>query len=306
MRVFVTGATGYIGSAVVEELLGAGHHVLGLARSDESARALEAGDVEVRRGGLDDPAGLAAGAADAEGVVHLAFRHDFGDFAAAAQQDYEAVEAMAGALKRSGRPLVIASGLAGVRPGRVLTEDDSGDAATSGPRHVTERMLIAASEQGVRSVAVRLPPTVHSSADGHGFVPRIIAAARRYGRSAYVGAGTQRWCAVHRLDAARLFRLALETAPPGTRLHAVGDEGVEFRTIAETIGRHLGIPTQSLPPSEAHQHFDWLAALVGNDMPASSAATQALLGWTPSQPGLLADLDEGHYFRSSTERTVGP
>jgi nucleoside-diphosphate-sugar epimerase len=305
VRVFVTGATGYIGSAVVQELLGAGHQVVGLARHDESARALEAARVEVRQGSIDDPAGLAAGAADAEGVVHLAFRHDFGDFAAAAQQDYEAVAAMARALEGSVRPLVIASGVAGVRPGQVLAENDPGDPATSGPRNLTEAMLIAASEQGVRSVAVRLPPTVHSSADRHGFVPRIIAVARLHGRSAYVGAGTQRWCAVHRLDAARIFRLALETAPPGTRLHAVGDPGVQFRAIAETIGRHLGVETESLSPSDAQKRFDWLAALVGADIPASSAATQAQLRWTPSQPGLLADLDEGHYFRAPAERAIG-
>jgi nucleoside-diphosphate-sugar epimerase len=297
MRVFVTGATGHIGSAVVPELLGAGHKVVGLARSGESAAALESAGAQAHRGSLDDVAGLREAAGAADGVIHLAFKHEdmlAGDYEGAAAADRHAVEAMGDALAGAGKPLVIASGtltLAGL--GRTGTEDD---APAGGGRADTEDMVIALAERDVRSAAVRLTPTVHSSLDHHGFIPALIGIARRTGVAGYVGDGSNRWPAVHTLDAAVLLRLAVEAAPPGSRLHAVGDEGVRFREIAEAIGRHLDVPAASIPADELAGQFGFLAALVGLDNPTSSALTQERLGWRPAHPGLIADLDEGHYF----------
>jgi nucleoside-diphosphate-sugar epimerase len=297
MRVFVTGASGHVGSALVPELLKAGHQVVGLARSDASAEALDAAGAEVRRGDLDDLDGLRDAASGADGVVHLAFKHDLmvtGEYAAAAAADLAAVRAMADGLAGSGKPFVGTSGtmmVAGL--GRTGTEDDT---LPGGPRVDTENLVVALAERGIRSSVVRLTPTVHSSLDRHGFIPIVIAAAREAGRSAYIGDGANRWPAVHTLDAAHLYRLALEKAPAGSRLHAVDDEGVPFRLIAETVGRHLDVPVESIPAEQAEAHFGWLAGIAAADNPATSARTRALLGWAPAEPGLIADLDLGHYF----------
>lgn len=298
MRVFVTGATGFIGSAVVQELLGAGHQVLGLARSAGSAEALAAAGAEVHRGSLDDLGGLHAAAAASDGVVHLAFKHEeafSGDFQGAADADLRTIKALGEALAGSGKPLVIASGVSNWRPGRVLTEADPGDASTGGPRVEAEGALIAMAERGVCASAVRLAPTVHGDGD-RGFVPALVNIARERGVAAYVGDGLNRWPAVHRLDAAQLFRLALEGAPAGSRLHAVAEEGVPFRLIAEAVGRQLGVPAASIDAGDAGEHFGFLAFVAGSDVPASSALTRTLLGWKPTQPGLLGDLEHGSYF----------
>jgi nucleoside-diphosphate-sugar epimerase len=296
MRVFVTGASGHIGSAVVPELLGAGHQVVGLARSEAAAAALDARGAEVRRGDLDDLDGLQEAAGAADGVIHLAFKHDLNDLGRAAGSDLLAVEAIAAALKGSDKPFVVTSGtllLSLAAAGRLGTEDIT---LESGPRVDSENTTIAAAENGVRSSVVRLPPIVHSSLDHHGFTHRLIATARAKGVSAYVGDGSNRWPSVHTLDAARLYRLALESAPPGSRLHAVADEGVPFREIAGVIGRHLDVPVASIAPEEAVEHFEFLGPLVGRDNPTSSARTRELLGWQPTHAGLLEDIDEGHYF----------
>src|SRR5579863_4554001 len=274
MRVFVTGATGFIGSAVVAELLGAGHEVTGLARSDDAAAALTAAGAGVHRGSLDDPGSLHGGAAAADGVIHLAFKHDFSDFAAAGETDLRAVETMGAALAGTGKPFVITSGtllLTRIAPGRVGTEQDRpGPQTPPLPRVASESLALALAGRGVRSSVVRLSPTVHGAGD-HGFVPRLIDIARGKGIAAYVGDGANHWPAVHRFDAARLFRLALETAPAGSVLHGVADEGVPVRTIAEVIGRHLDLPVVSISPEDAGEHFGFLAAWLAADSPASSA-----------------------------------
>jgi nucleoside-diphosphate-sugar epimerase len=299
MRVFVTGASGHVGSALIPELLGAGHEVVGLARSDTSAAALAAAGVAAHRGDLDDLAGLRQAAAAADGVIHLAFKHESmvtGDYAGAADADLKALNALADALAGTGKPLVSTSGtllLAQAAAGRTGTETD---AAESGPRIDSENAVIAFAGRGIRSSVVRLPPTVHSSLDHHGFIPTLIAIARDKGVSGYVGDGSNRWPAGHTLDAAHLYRLALESAPAGSRLHAVGDEGVQFREIAEVIGRRLGVPAVSIPAADAGEHFGFLGALVSIDNPTSSRLTQELLGWKPEHPGLIEDLEEDHYF----------
>ncbi|MFI5473360.1 SDR family oxidoreductase [Streptomyces cacaoi] len=302
MRVFITGATGFIGSAVVRELIGAGHQVVGVARSDAGAAFLASAGAEVYRGDLTDPDGLRSGAATADGVIHLAFQHDFADFDASARTERRAIETLGEELADSGRPFVVTSGTAGLPPGRVGTEDDGFvDDSPAAARMPNEAAALSLAERGVRVSAVRLSPSVHGVGD-HGFVPRLIDLARERGVSAYVGDGANRWPAVHRLDAARLYRLALESAPAGSRLHGVDDEGVPFHDIAAAIGRHLDLPVTSIPAAGAGAHFGWLGGLVGRDIPASSAVTRKLLDWQPEQPALLADLDEGHYFEQGAAR----
>ena len=298
MRIFVTGATGYIGSAIVQELLGAGHQVLGLARSDKAAQALVAAGAEAHRGALDDFRSLQRGATASDGVMHLAFVHDFAAYATAGETDRQAVEALGSALVGSDKPLVITSGITVLTPGRLGTEDNAPDpAAASAPRIPSEEAIRVLAGQGVRAVAVRLPPSVHGHGD-YGFVPTLINIARQKGVSACVGEGRNRWPAVHRLDAARLFRLALEKGTAGARYHGVGDEGVPVGEIAELIGRHLNLPVVAKSAAEAADHFGWLAYFLSVDAPASSALTRQRLGWHPSQPSLLADLEQGHYFES--------
>jgi nucleoside-diphosphate-sugar epimerase len=305
MRVFVTGASGWIGSAVVPELIGAGHQVTGLARSDDAAASLTGAGAQAERGTLDDLDVLRSAAAASDGVIHLAFKHDIafsGGFQDAATADRRAVEAMCEALEGSGRPFVLASGLLGLVPGRTATERDgreSGpDAAATGPsmRHATAQRTLDFAARGVRSSVLRLPPTVHGDGD-NGFMATVVGVARDKGVSAYIGDGANRWPAVHQLDAAQLFRLAAEQAPAGSVLHAVADEGVPIREVAEVIGRHLEVPVTGISPEQAAAHFTWLATFLGLDSPASSTLTRELLGWLPTQPGLIDDLDKGHYFR---------
>jgi nucleoside-diphosphate-sugar epimerase len=304
MRFFVTGASGWIGSAVVVELLDAGHEVVGLARSLETAEVLSAAGANVELGSLDDHDVLAKAASDSDGVIHLAFKHDIafsGGFQAAADADRLAVETMLAALGGSDRPFVLASGLLGAAPGRVATEADGHDpstlAGTGGPqtRHATAEFVLAYAEHGVRTSVVRLSPTNHGVGD-NGFMASLIGIARDKGVSGYVGDGTNRWPAVHRLDSAHLLRLALESAPASSTLHAAADEGVPIRDIAEVIGRHLELPLVSVSPEDAPAHFTWMANFIGLDAPASAEFTKGLLGWEPTQVGLIADLDEGHYF----------
>ncbi|WRZ88483.1 SDR family oxidoreductase [Streptomyces sp. NBC_01007] len=308
MRVFVTGASGWIGSALVPELIGAGHQVAGLARSDTSAAALTKAGADVVPGSLDDVDVLRDAAEASDGVVHLAFKHEIafsGGFQDAADADRRAVETFGESLAGSGRPFVLASGLLGLAPGRVSTEADARTPdelpahLPSGPRTRmgTAHLALALAERNIRSSVVRLPPTVHGEGD-NGFMAALIGIARDKGVAGYLGDGSQRWPAAHRDDVARLFRLALEGAPAGSVLHATAEQGVPIRSVAEVIGRHLDLPTRSVPAEDAAEHFTWLAGFIGLDNPASSGPTRELLGWHPTQPGLLEDLDKGHYFRT--------
>ncbi|MEU2206644.1 SDR family oxidoreductase [Streptomyces hygroscopicus] len=302
MRVFVTGASGWIGSAVVPELIGSGHQVVGLARSDASADALTAAGAEVVRGTIDDLDVLGNTAAASDGVIHLAFKHDTaftGDFQGAAEADRRAVDAFGDALAGTDRPFVLASGLVGLLPGRVATERDRPtiDDSPVSIRWATAQAVLALASRGIRSSVVRLSPTCHGEGD-NGFMAALVAIARAKGVSGHVGDGTNRWPAVHRLDAARLFRLAVEKAPAGSVLHGVAEEGVPIRDIAEVIGRQLGLPVTSVAPEAAPEHFTWLSRFLGLDAPSSNTLTRELLGWQPTQPGLLEDLEEGHYFRT--------
>jgi nucleoside-diphosphate-sugar epimerase len=289
MRVFVTGATGWVGSVTVKELIAAGHKVLGLSRSDAGAAALAAAGAEVHRGSLEDLESLRTGAAMADGVIHTAFNHNFSTYLANCEADRQIVEALGAVLVGSDRPLIVTSGT-GFNQENERTPDFN-----SHPRMASEAAAAAVAARGVRVSVIRLPPSVHGDGD-HGFVPMLIRVAREKGVSAYVGEGLNRWPAVHRLDAAKLFRLALEKGAAEAWYHGVGDEGVPFRDIAGVIGRHLNLPVVSKAPEAAAEHFGFLGGFAAINCPNSSAKTQELLGWRPVQPGLIPDLDQGHYF----------
>ena len=285
------------GSAIVPELLGAGHQVLGLARSDTAAKSLAAAGAQVLGGNLEDLESLRSGAAQSDGVIHTGFNHDFSNFQANCAADQRAIEAMATALEGSNRPMIISSGVALLRPGELATEDQAADPKSPVPRVLTEITVDALAARGLHVSVVRLSPTVHGDGD-HGFVPMIINKAREKGVSAYVDEGHNRWPAVHRLDAARLYRLALEKNAVGGRYHGVAEEGVPFREIATVIARRLTIPVVSKTAAEAQEHFGWFAHFAGIDIPASSRRTREELGWKPQHPGLIADLDRPRYFET--------
>jgi len=299
MRVFVTGASGHIGSAVIPELIGAGHEVVGLARTDASAAVVSALGAAVHRGSLDDLDSLREAVAASDGVIHLAFKHEelnAGDLEGPLGADLSAIDAMGEALAGTGKPFVGTSGTIPLAFGGVEGVATEADILPAGPRIDAENAVIAFAERGVRSSVVRLPPLVHSPLDHTGYTPALISFARQKGKAGYPGDGSNRWAAGHSLDAARLYRLAIEAAPAGSRLHAVGDEGVPFREIAEVVGSNLGVPAASIAPEEIVDYFEFLAFFVSLDNPASSTLTQELLDWQPTHPGLVDDLNEGHYF----------
>jgi nucleoside-diphosphate-sugar epimerase len=299
MRVFVTGATGFVGSAVVQELVKVGHQVLGLARSDSAAQSLTALGIEVHRGDLEDLDSLRRGVASSDGVIHTAFTHDFTKFKEVCEVERRAIEALGSALAGSNRPLLITSGTALITPGRVAIEDDvSIFTPDDFPRIATEQAALSLVERGVRVSLVRLSPSVHGNGD-HGFVPTLIQIARDKGVSAYVGDGENQWTAVHVLDAARLFGLAIENGGAGARYHAVDEEGIAFRDIAEVIGRRIDVPVVSKSSEEASEHFGWFAQFAQLHCPASSKLTQERLGWRASQPGLLAELERSDTYIKS-------
>jgi nucleoside-diphosphate-sugar epimerase len=291
MRVFLTGATGFVGTAVIRELIDAGHQVLGLARSDAGAKSLVAMGVQVHRGDLEDLESLRTGAAMSDGVIHTAFNHDFSKYVENCEMDRRAIEALGAALAGSDRPLIVTSGTALLAPGRLGIEEDaphSGAAAI--PRVASEEAAASLAAGGVRASVVRLPPTVHSR-EKQGFVTLLITIAREKRVSAFVGDGANRWPAVHQLDAARLYTLALEKGAAGARYHGVAEEGVRVRDIAEVIGRRLNIPVVAKSPEEAAAHFGWFGVFAGLDCPASSALTQERLGWRPVETTMLSDLE---------------
>lgn len=294
MRVFVTGATGWVGSAVVKELLGAGHTVVGMARSDDGAAAVAAAGADVHRGSLEDPDSLRGGTRGVDGVIHTAFSHDFAKFAQNGQDEMRAITALGEELSGSGRPLVVTSGTGMLTPGELVTEDTQ-NAGTGHVPRAPERSVFAWTDKGVRTAAVRLPPSVHGTGD-KGFIKTVVNVAREKGVSAYIGDGGNRWPGVHRFDAAKVFRLALEKGRAGAIYHAIAEEGVVFREIAEAIGRGLGLPVVSIGEDQVAEHFGWFARFAAINNIASSAKTQADLGWTPKGPSLLDDIRSGSYF----------
>jgi nucleoside-diphosphate-sugar epimerase len=299
MRVFVTGASGWIGSATVDELLAAGHEVTGLARSDASAAAIQAKGAQVRRGDLDDLASIRAGAEAADAVIHLANKHDFSNMAASAAAERAAVQTIGDALAGTNRPFLLASGVAGLAQGRPSTEDDpSPFYGPDSPRGGSENFAFEFVDRGVHTVSLRFAPTVHGTGD-HGFIAVIAAVAREKGVSGYPGDGTNRWAAVHRSDAARLVALGLAKAPAGARLHAVAEEGIPTRDIAEAIGRAFDLPVTSIAPDDVQGHFGWISTFFAMDLTATSAKTRELLGWAPTGPTLIEDLDAGAYSAST-------
>jgi nucleoside-diphosphate-sugar epimerase len=305
MKIFVTGATGFIGSAVVKELIGAGHRVLGLTRSDAGAKSLIAAGAQVHRGDLEDLERLRSGAAASDGVIHTAFIHDFSKFKETCEIDRRAIEALGSALEGSDRPLLVTSGLAAVVEGRMPTEEDAGLPPSPSYPRASETATEALLKRGVRASVVRLPQ-VHNTIK-QGLVTYAIAVAREKSESAYVGDGLNRWAAVHVLDAARLYRLALEKQEAGVRYHAVAEEGVPVQDIAEAIGRGLNVPVVSKSPEEAAAHFGWLGMFAGHDLTGSSAQTQQRLGWRPKETSLLVDLEHMSYFPAqsrSMEKTA--
>jgi len=321
MRVFVTGATGFIGSAIVQDLIGAGHQVVGLARSDAAAKSLVAAGAQAHRGNIQDLESLRRGAAGADGVIHTAFFHDIAHMGlstrlrvmlggspggivsrflgAAVGADRSAIETLGKALAGPDRPLIAAFGTMAMKPGRLATEDDAYDPNSVGSaRGESENAMLALASRGVRTSVIRLPPVVHGVGDRAGFAPRLIRIARKKGASGYMGDGSNRWPAVHRLDAALLFRLALEKGAAGAMYHAVAEEGVPVRLMAEVIGKRLSVPLVSKSPAEAAKQFSFLAHFLSVDNPTSSKLTQERLGWNPTQPGLISDLDQPGYFET--------
>src|ERR1700761_334689 len=294
MKILVTGASGWIGSASVKELIAAGHHVLGLARNDESAAKIAKLGAEAVRGSLDDLASLRAAAEQAEGVVHMGYNHDFSQMAAAAQTDRAAIDPSADVLQGPGGPLLIASGTLGLAPGRVGTEGDMPNAGVH-PRIANAAYTLGLADRGIRSMVVRFAPTVHGAGGDHGFVAVLARIAREKRMSAYIGEGHNRWPAVNRLDAGKLVQLAIDKATPGSVLHAVAEEGVATRDIATALGQFLDVPVESIPVDRAQAHFDWLGMFLGGDAPASSARTREQLGWEPTHGTLLEDIAAGHY-----------
>lgn len=297
MRVFVTGATGFVGAAIVADLIAAGHHVLGLARSDAAATALLAAGAEVHRGDLEDTDSLRQGATATDGVIHTGFIHDFSRFKEVCEIDGRAIAALGSAIAGTDKLMIVTAGVALLASGRLATEQDAGPAPSEAYPRMSEQAAATAAAQGARVSVLRLAPSVHGDGD-HGFVPMLINIAREKGVSAYIDEGTNCWAAVPRLDAAALFRLALEKGTAGANYHGVAEEGIAFREIAEAIGRGLNLPVVSIAPDKAADHFGWFTGFAGLDSPASSSWTQAQLGWQPTRVGLLSGLENGRYFES--------
>jgi nucleoside-diphosphate-sugar epimerase len=297
MKVFITGASGWIGSAVVPELIAAGHEVLGLARNDSSAAAIVAAGGTPHTGSLDDLDSLMAGAEASDAVIHLAFKHDFSDYAGAGRTERAALETIADARVGTDKALLFAAGIAMIAPGRVVTENDpASNIGPDSPRGGGEQFAFDYVDRGVRAISLRFAPSVHGEGD-HGFISTIAGVAREKGVSGYIGDGSNRWAAAARADVAAMIRLALETAPAGSVVHGVTEESISAKEIAEAIGRQLGVPTASIAPDDVAGHFGWIGAFFAIDMPASSAITREVLGWVPSHQGLIADIDAGYYTR---------